>query len=361
MMTEDEKIKKRNEALKSIILKYKEEILESIEYRLDIIAGMLTNAVITNVIKNKGAGGSTYVVNADFQTEHGMISGGIVLKYCNDLAAETRNATDLARLMSKRQKDWDKSLEQNPEMHEKLVKFPEKVFSPKILGIYEEANCLILEFINNCIPLIESTIERNFLEKLEILGYSLGRLHGQDHIKVETRLYEPIFTLLKKYVAPDIVDYWKGIIMASSGGVDFIHGDSHLHNILRSGNTALAWIDGMMVPKSERMDDIGYAISYIVQEEMRQKFHEKIPFTDFYDDLYERITREYIPVTLTAYKRTSDITKLYKGEIPIDFFFGSHMIIRAQMFPEFFQKNMIRIGKHFIEESPVSRLLKSLL
>ncbi|MHA2296360.1 MAG: hypothetical protein ACXAEU_23185 [Candidatus Hodarchaeales archaeon] len=359
MMTDDEKIRKRNEALKAIIIKYKEEILESINYRLDIVAGSLTNALITNVIKNKGAGGKTYVVNADFQTEQGIITGGIVLKYAKDLRSEQRNATDLAMLCSKRQREWDKQLENQLDAHNHLSKYPEKVFAPKILGIYEEANCIILEFINNCIPLIESTIERNFLEKLEVLGYSLGRLHGQDHIRVETRLYEPIFVLLKKYVSPAIVDYWKGIIIASSGGVEYIHGDSHLHNILRSGNTALAWIDGMMVPNSERMDDIGYALSYIIQEEMRTKAQENVPFNDYYKEMIDRLVNKYVPVILTAYKRTADITKLYKGELPLDFFFGSHMIIRGQMFPQHFQKAMIHVGKYFIDESPVNHLLKS--
>jgi len=250
-------------------------------------------------------------------------------------------------------------MEKDPNIRVRLSKFPEKVFSPKILGIYDEANCLILEFINNCMPLIESEIERNFLEKLEILGYALGRLHGQDNLKVEIRLYEPILALLKQHVSPDIIDYWKGILMASSGGVAFIHGDSHLHNILRSGNTALAWIDAMLIPRSERMDDIGYALSYIVQEEMRKRAYEQVSFNDYYKEMIERIVRKYIPVTLTAYKRTADISSLYKGEIPIDFFFGSHMIIRSQMFPENFQNAMIHVGKYFIEESPVSKLLRS--
>ncbi|MHA1167257.1 MAG: hypothetical protein ACTSP4_05025 [Candidatus Hodarchaeales archaeon] len=358
MLSPEDKKKKRDDALKAIILKYREEILQSINYRLDIMATSITNAVINKVIKNTGAGGTTYVINAGFQTEQGIISGGIVLKYANDLESERRNAVSLSKLMSKRQKEWDQQLENDDSIRKRLSKFPEKVFSPKILGIYEEANCLILEFINDCIPLIESQIERNFLEKLEILGYSLGRLHGQASTTVETRLYSPIFDHLKQYADPDWIDYWKEIISISKGGVSYIHGDSHLHNILRSGNTALAWIDGMMVPKSERMDDIGYALSYIIQEEMAVKLtKEKISFEEFSRPMIEKIVRQYIPVTLSSYKKTAEINKLYKGELPIDFFFGSHMIIRSQMFPDFMKNPMIHLGKYFIEQRPVNHLL----
>ena len=72
---------------------------------------------------------------------------------------------------------------------------------------------------------------------------------------VAMQLYDPMFKILAPFIEKQTLDYWYWIIENSKGGVMFIHGDSHLENLLRVGKTALAWIDAQMIPKSERFDD----------------------------------------------------------------------------------------------------------
>jgi hypothetical protein len=125
-----------------------------------------------------------------------------------------------------------------------------------------------------------------------------------------------------------------------------------MSNILVS-TTSIAWIDSIMLPKLDRMDDIGYILSHVVQEQVAQN----ISFGVDINTLSSSITRSWVPLILTSYKQTYDISQLY-SRLPIDFFLGSHLIIRASLWEKHIAEVLIRLGQLFIHEMPVSKLLE---
>lgn len=344
--------------LRAIIMNFSTEIEKNIEMRTKKNIGNITNVLITNVSKHLGAGGKTFIIQGKFQsTRLGLVSGGIVIKFAStDLENEIKNANALEKLLKRRQKEW---IEGKRSLPEKMKWIPETLFSPKILATYANSNCLILEFLDQCTPLIVS--KESDLEKFMILGYALGRLHGSDKITVAMQLYDPMFRILTPFIDKETLDYWYWIIENSKGGVMFIHGDSHLENLLRVGKTALAWIDAQMIPRSERFDDLGYAISHAIQEEIAEKINlEGQKLTDFVQKLVEKYVKQIIPVTISAYKQTCSLSGIYSNELPIDFFLGAHLIIRSELWEQEVKDALIYLGKYYINQRPVNYMLKTL-
>ncbi|MCK4848525.1 MAG: hypothetical protein KAT16_05855, partial [Candidatus Heimdallarchaeota archaeon] len=111
--------------------------------------------------------------------------------------------------------------------------------------------------------------------------------------------------------------------------------------------------DSIMLPKLDRMDDIGYIISHVVQEQVAQN----ISFGIDIPRLSSSITRSWVPLVLTAYKQTYDISQIY-SRLPIDFFLGTHLIIRAGLWEKHISDVLIKLGQLFIHEMPVSKMLE---
>ncbi|MHA2298154.1 MAG: hypothetical protein ACXAEU_09325 [Candidatus Hodarchaeales archaeon] len=352
--------------LSPIITSYYDDIRESIAKRLHLVVNRIESHRITSLIKHIGAGGQTFIIQTEFKTDLGKatrrIMGGIVVKFPKeDLEIEIDNAKTLEIVLKKRQKEWNQTFA-NHSNKRYLEQFPVNIFAPKILGVHEKIKCVVLEFLSNYEPLMGS---KEFSEPylLQLLGYSLGRLHGSHTYTPAMKLYEPFFNLLLRMnIDPTIVDYWKAILSNSKGGVQVIHGDSHLENILYIRPNAIAMIDAMLVPRGERMDDVGYAISHIVQENIviEVKRNPDKSEHDIFDEQVRHILTRIVPYVLSSYMKTSAIASLYAEEIPIDFFLGTHLIVRADMWEEKVRKILYMLGQVFLVERKVNAMIRQM-
>ena len=335
-----------HDRVRAIILQSTDKITKN----LRVETGRISDTRIKQIQVYKGAGGKTYVIEAALSTSlAGEIDGGVVLKFANDLEAEVSNAERLARHLTSRQRDWE-NWKKNHELSVRIRRYPDHVFSPQVIHVIPEVKALVLEFLSGFDPLMRHSIQMD--DRWGYAGYALARLHGSEQIKTSVQLYKPLFEHLKSFnVDTRYLDYWYEILKQSKGGVEFIHGDSHMSNILVS-RTSIAWIDSIMLPKLDRMDDVGYIVSHAVQEHIAERIAHGIDFNNF----ISTITRSWIPLLLTTYKQTYDISQLY-SRLPIDFFLGSHLIIRAALWEKNIADYLIRLGQYFIHEMPFSNLL----
>ena len=339
------KQKKIHERVRSLILQSSEKITQNIQ----ITTGRISDTRLQEIRSYEGAGGKTYVIEAALSTSlAGEVDGGIVIKFANDLEAEVDNARRLASLLTSRQTDWEK-WKKHHELTARIRRFPDKLFAPEVIHVIPEVKALILEFLSGCVPLLQLKVKQ--VDRWGYAGYALARLHGSERQKINVQLYNPIFDLLKTCVEEKFLDYWIEVLKQSSGGVDYIHGDSHLSNILVSP-TRIAWIDAILLPQLDRMDDVGYIISHAIQENVAINIGLGI------DDskLIKSITRSWVPLILTTYKQTYDISQLY-SQLPLDFFIGSHLIIRARLWEKEIAIILTRLGQKFIYEMPISNML----
>ena len=243
--------------------------------------------------------------------------------------------------------------------------FPDKVYAPGVLGTFQQGQdlqVLLLELVDNPQSLSDSIEPGGFTEKLHLAGYGLARLHGFNEFKkIEPSVYEPLINHLRAYIAPNILDYWKDMLAHSSGAIQFIHGDSHLQNLLRSGNN-LAWIDAMLLPDSDRLDDVGYALSYIVQKSAREAFisNPKTPARNLVQYYTNISLNDWIPNILNGYQTLVNLKSLYREIIPIDFFLGAHCIVRSGLWQQDQQMLYLlrEMGKYFVEKAPFHSLLQ---
>ncbi|MFX0186063.1 MAG: hypothetical protein ACFE95_23515, partial [Candidatus Hodarchaeota archaeon] len=100
-------------------------------------------------------------------------------------------------------------------------------------------------------------------------------------------------------------------------------------------------------------DDIGYIISHAVQERVSMNIGFGIDDTK----LVNSITRSWVPLILSTYKKTYDISQLY-SRLPLDFFLGTHLIIRAGLWEKEIANILTRIGQRFICNMPISKMLE---
>ncbi|MFX0015438.1 MAG: hypothetical protein ACFFB2_12605 [Promethearchaeota archaeon] len=341
----DDKHKKIHERVRSLILQSSDKITKNIQ----VTTGRIVDTRIKQIRSYKGAGGNTFVIEAALSTSlAGEVDGGIVIKFANDLEAEVDNATKLAKLLTSRQDDWD-NWKKNHEISARIHRFPDSLFAPEVIHVVPEVKAMILEFLSGFTPLLQLPVES--VDQWGYAGYALARLHGSERLKINVKLYNPMFQVLKTCVEEKYLNYWIEILEQSKGGVEFIHGDSHLSNILVSP-TRMAWIDAILLPKLDRMDDVGYILSHAIQENVTLNIGLGI------DDskLIKTITRSWVPIILTTYKQTFDISQLY-SHLPLDFFIGSHLIIRASLWEKEIAAILTRLGRKFIYEMPISNLL----
>ncbi len=344
---ENEKQKKIHERVRSLIIQFSDKITKHVQLN----TGRISDTRIQKIETHSGAGGKTYVIEARLSTAlAGEVDGGIVLKFAKDLDAEVENANNLARILSLRQKDWEQ-WKRNHELSKRIKKFPDEVFAPEVIHVIPEVKAMILEFLSGFTTLFHFSVSSE--QKWGYAGYSLARLHGSKTQATNLQLYNPLFNLLRSTIDEKFIDYWYQVLEQSKGGVDFIHGDSHLSNILVSP-MRIAWIDAIMLPKLDRMDDIGYILSHMAQENIAKNIGYGIDETK----LINTITRSWVPLILTAYKSTYDISQLY-SRLPLDFFLGSHLIIRAALWEKNIADILINVGKRFIYEMPISNILLS--
>lgn len=342
----DDKQKKIHNRVRSLILQSSEKITQNIQ----ISTGRISDTRIKTIRSYSGAGGKTYVIEAALSTTlAGEVDGGIVLKFAKDLEAEVDNAKRLTILLNSRQTDWD-HWKKNHEISTRIKRFPDYIFAPEVIHVIPEVKALILEFLSGFTPLLQLAVKPE--DRWGYAGYALARMHGTERQKITIQLYNPIFKLLKAFVDEKYLNYWIEVLEQSKGGVDFIHGDSHLSNILVS-QTRIAWIDAILLPKLDRMDDVGYIISHAVQENVA----ENIGFNFDESKLIKSITRSWVPLVLTCYKQTFDISQLY-SRLPLDFFIGSHLIIRAELWEKDIATCLTRLGQRFIIEMPISKMLE---
>ena len=341
-----DKQKKIHERVRSLILQSSDKITRNIQ----VTTGRISDTRIKTIRSFSGAGGKTYVIEAALSTSlAGEIDGGIVLKFANDLEAEVDNAKRLAQLLTSRQTDWD-HWKKNHEISSRIRRFPDFLFSPEVIHVIPEVKALILEFLSGFTPLLQLPVKQS--DRWGYAGYALARLHGSGRQQITIQLYNPVFKLLKTCIEEKFLNYWIEVLEQSLGGVDFIHGDSHLSNMLISP-TRIAWIDAMLLPKLDRMDDVGYIISHAVQENVAKN----IGFGIDDSKLINSITRSWVPLILTSYKQTFDISQLY-SRLPLDFFIGSHLIIRAGLWEKEIAAILTRLGQKFIYEMPISKMLQ---
>jgi hypothetical protein len=341
-----DKEKKIHERVRSLILQSSEKISKN----LQITTGRIANTRIKKIETFSGAGGKTYVIEATLVTSlAGDIDGGVVIKFAKDLDAEVDNATRLAKLLTVRQKEWY-SWKNGHEITKRIRKFPDEVFSPEVIHVIPEVKALILEFLSGFTALLNTEFESE--HRWGYVGYALARLHGSERQQTNVQLYNPLFKMLRAFIDERFINYWIEILEQSNGGVDFIHGDSHLSNILVS-SMRIAWIDAIMLPNLDRMDDVGYCLSHAVQEHVAKN----IGFGIDDSDLIKSIARSWVPLILTTYKQTYDISHLYTN-LPLDFFLGSHLIIRAGLWEEEIAKLLTRLGQRFIHEMPICKMLQ---
>ncbi|MFQ5977492.1 MAG: hypothetical protein ACE5OZ_05100 [Candidatus Heimdallarchaeota archaeon] len=337
--------------LLAIIMKYRKELTESIRTRTGVEAGSITSADILEVTKFSGAGGKTFIINSSIQTvAAGQIDGGIVLKYAKDLDSEVENANYLNRLLEKRQKEFE---EANFDLPESMNWFPRQVFAPKVLGVYPEAGCLVLEFLGNVVPLEKSKL-RKFEDRFRLLGYGLGRFHGLRQVKVRKELYLPLFRALEGIISADSLETWRSEIGNSPGGAEYIHGDSHFQNIM-FGPGRLAFIDAILVPGLDRMDDLGYAISHYVQETLALA-ETPLQLKTAAKSLMNRLVTKVVPKALATYSAAISNIKIYDN-LPFDFFLGAHLIVRSQLYDGFLAEGLKSMGIYFAEERPFCELI----
>jgi hypothetical protein len=340
-----DKQKKIHERVRALILQSSEKITQNIQ----VTTGRISDTRLKEIRSYKGAGGKTYVIEAALSTSlAGEVDGGIVIKFANDLEAEVDNARRLASLLTSRQTDWE-NWKKNHEVSSRIRRFPDMLFAPEVIHVIPKVKALILEFLSGFVPLLQLSVKQ--IDRWGYAGYALARLHGSECQKTNVQLYNPIFKLLKTCVEEEFVNYWIEILKQSSGGVEYIHGDSHLSNILVSPNR-IAWIDAILLPQLDRMDDVGYIISHAIQENVASNIGLGINDSK----LIKSITRSWVPLILTTYKQTYDISQLY-SRLPLDFFIGSHLIIRAGLWEKEIAAVLTRLGKKFIYEMPISNML----
>jgi hypothetical protein len=312
--------------------------------------GRISDTNIQQIQCFRGAGGKTYVIEAVLSTSlAGEIDGGIVLKFAKDLDAEVDNAQRLSELLTVRQKNWD-DWKKNHDISPRIRRYPDKIFAPEVIHVIPEVKAMILEFLSGFTPLLQIDMDQE--AQWGYAGYALARLHGSECRRTDIQLYSPLFKLLKAYIDDNYLNYWIQVLEQARGGVEFIHGDSHLSNILVAP-TRIAWIDAIMLPNLDRMDDIGYIISHAVQEQITSNLGFGIDDTK----LINTITRSWVPLILSTYKKTYDISQLYT-RLPLDFFLGSHLIIRAGLWEKEIASILTRIGQRFLCEMPITNLLE---
>ena len=148
-----------------------------------------------------------------------------------------------------------------------------------------------------------------------MLGYSLARLHGPTSIRTNIGIYNPIFNHLAKSVNQEVLNNWYEILKSAQGSVEFIHGDSHLQNILKAkvfgSQEAIAWIDAMLVETSDRMDDVGYALSYLVQNDVQSFFNQGYDPNTIISTISHNVVNVWSPIVLEAYNATVNLKTLY--------------------------------------------------
>ncbi len=341
-----DKQKKIHERVRSLILQSSDKITQNIQ----VSTGRIFNTRVKKIESFKGAGGKTYVIEAALSTSlGGEVDGGIVLKFANDLDAEVDNAKKLAQLLTLRQADWD-HWKKNHELGKRIKPFPDKVFAPEVIHVIPEVKALILEFLSGYIPLLQFSGKP--ADRWGYAGYALARLHGSKRQKTDVQLYSPVFKFLRTFLDEKILNYWIEVLEQSQGGVEFVHGDSHLSNLLISP-MKIAWIDAILLPKLDRMDDVGYIISHAIQEHVANNIGLGLEDSK----LIHSITRSWVPLILTTYKQTYDISQLY-SRLPLDFFIGSHLIIRAELWEKEIAAVLTRLGGKFINEMPISKMLQ---
>ena len=352
--------------LYDLIWAKRKDIKESLENTRNLIVGNIISIDIKTCQKLKGYGGTTFIVQTQFgTTELGMIPGGMVIKFANNLEDEVNNARKLHDILVDRQKEWEEYKNQGFRLPVNIRHFPDKVYAPGVLGTFQQGQdlqVLLLELVDNPQSLSDSVEPGGFKEKLYLAGYGLARLHGFNEFKrVELSVYEPLMTHLKAYIAPNILDYWNDMLGRSQGAIQYIHGDSHLQNLLRSGNN-LAWIDAMLLPDSDRLDDIGYALSYIIQKNARETLvaSPKANVRDLVQYYTHICLNDWIPNILYGYQALVSLRSIYTEIIPIDFFLGAHCIIRSSLWQQDQQMLSIlrELGKYFVEKAPFHVLLQ---
>ncbi|HKZ41182.1 MAG TPA: hypothetical protein VJ044_09485 [Candidatus Hodarchaeales archaeon] len=350
----------RRKVIDVILNHYRDQIRISIEQKLKIPIPTIDRQEIVGFLKHQGAGGTTYILTADFHSGMRRISGGIVVKFANDLEQEVTNANELSKLLSRRMEEWS----QHPAEKKLPADLPNIVFSPAVLGTHPNQHVIILEFISGGIPLLKTDFSET--KKYQMLGYALGRLHGSQAFSVAMQLYEPVFRVLETVLPGDdgkrALNNWKEWLSTSRGGAEFIHGDSHLENLLYSTTAGtLAWIDAVLIPRGDRMDDLAYAISHIIQEKLISSLQQDPTQTgvSLLPGLIKDSAQHIIPHMLTTYMRTASIQGLYSKIIPIDFFLGTHLIIRSQMFLQNSKiaDFLVTLGQELIVNHPLVKIL----
>ncbi|MHA1991700.1 MAG: hypothetical protein ACW981_11625 [Candidatus Hodarchaeales archaeon] len=351
--------------LRGLIIAKKNEIRQSLEETRQISAGNIVDCEITGCHKHKGYGGTTFIVQGNLSTTMmGTLPGGMVIKFANNVEDEADNAQRLHELLVKRQKEWNDLRDEGFDLPESMRHFPERVYAPAVIGTVKQGDSqvLLLEFVDSFVTLSDSEERGGIKEKIQLLGYALARLHGfKEYRLIEKTVYEPLFHHMKPFIRDDVLSYWKEIILNTYGGIPFIHGDSHLQNVLLSdvpSSTALrsvAWIDAMLLPDSDRLDDIGYAISYIIQKEARElTLKDPPPSKNNMMDYFLKVTvEEWIPYVFQSYGSIVDLNKMYPNANPIDFFLGAHLIVRSGLWQEEQMVSILKdLGVHFIEHAP---------
>ncbi|MHA2366691.1 MAG: hypothetical protein ACXAC7_22250 [Candidatus Hodarchaeales archaeon] len=343
--------------LERLMVSQKTKIRESMEITRKMETGEIVNTQITNVNQHKGFGGITYIVQANLTTSRsGVIPGGMVIKFCNNLADEVNNAERLNQLLQVRQQEWE--VIAPSRLPEAIKSFPNYIYAPAVLTAIEiperDTKCLMLEFVELGVPLIESQESGGFNEKLRLVGYALARLHGTKSFMTELSVYDPLFNHMRGFASEKSLTSWYDVLRQSMGTVEVIHGDSHFQNILRSG-IDLAWIDAMLVASSDRFDDVGYSLSYLIQKEIRNaQKREELP-TDIIKRYIGLTVNNWAPEIINGYQTTLDIRKLYQY-LTLDFFIGTHLIIRSGLWKDETMKFMLKeIGKFFIEQWPINK------
>lgn len=347
--------------LRDLMISQKMKIKESYELTKKIEIGQINNFEILNVRKHKGFGGTTYVISANLSTSnHGILGGGMVIKFPNKLEEEKKNAYSLHMLCKKRQEQWDTSTKKH-ELPEVIKSMPDYIFAPNVLETISipetNTSCIMLEFVDGAVPLVDSYEKGGLPEKLKLLGYSLARLHGPTSLNTNISIYNPIFNHLSKAVDRNILNNWYEIFKQAQGSVEYIHGDSHLQNVLKAkifgSQEAIAWIDAMLVETSDRMDDVGYAISYLIQNDVQNYFNQGMSPDTIFSTINNNVVTSWVPVIIEAYNATVSLKTLYTY-FPLDFFIGAHCIIRADLWDQpTIKELLLKIGQHFIIKAPV--------
>lgn len=349
--------------LERLMVSQKVKIKNSVERIRNIDIGKIVSFKIDSVYQHTGYGGTTYIVQANLSTTRAdVILGGMVIKFCKNLEEEQLNAERLHQLLQIRQQQWESAATE--ELPIIIKSFPEIIYAPAVLETIElsagqdNINCLMLEFVEQGIPLIDSKERGGFPEKLRLLGYSLARLHGTKSLRTEMMLYEPLFEHIKGLANEQSLTSWTDVFRQSKGSVEVIHGDSHLQNILKSGSD-IAWIDAMMVAKSERMDDVGYSLSYLLQKELRDYLRNSNDDPkSIIQQCVHNAVENWVPAVLQGYQATININSLYHY-LPLDFFLGSHLIIRSELWSDETMKWMLKeSGRYFIEQWPINKYYK---